>query len=180
MVCDTGENTMTCMTDCPSCSAILDGIDCGNDANCTWDGTFCNPMGGGCNSDMVCDTGENTMTCMTDCPSCSAILNGTDCGSDSNCTWDGTFCNPMGGGCNSDMVCDTGENTMTCMTDCPSCSAILNGTDCGSDSNCTWGTVSAACMNFDYCDITYSTQSPCDGDVDCQWNAGLPGCEFIP
>ena len=189
-ICGASENTMTCPGDCVSCGDIYEMTACTADTNCTWNASTCEPVGGSCNSDFTCDTGENMDTCPTDCTMCGDILDSTDCTSDSTCDWDATTvtCHQCG-----DSLCDASENMDTCPTDCTTCTDILDSTACDTDSACVWNVSTCeddpcgnmTCdtgENMDTCptdctmcgDILDSTD--CTSDSTCDWDATTVTC----
>ena len=76
--------------------------------------------------DGVCDAGESTSTCASDCPS-----TGPTCG---------------------DGVCETGESTSTCAADCPA--ACTPNWDCAAWSNATKNCGTRTCTDLNGCGVT--------------------------
>ena len=201
-ICETGESMMTCTVDCPSCSAMLDSVDCIGDPACTWNGSLmqCEENASMCNFNSICEMGENTQTCMNDCMSCADIMDTTDCTNDPACMWNGTLmqCEAAGGSCNMNTFCEMGENTQTCATDCPTCGDIMDTTDCTNDPACMWnGTLmqcepsGGSCNMNSACEMGENTQNcsddcptcadildttDCGNDATCEWSSGLMSC----
>lgn len=184
-ICQQGENSITCPTDCGGGSAcnrngICDPGEsypgcgdcwCGNHT-CDSGETYlnCPTDCGSCNNNGVCDPGETTISCPADCK----CRNGTcDSGETSlNCPQD-CFC---GNG-----TCDSTENKTTCPADCfcgnGTCESGENGlncpVDCGScnyNGTCDTEEIPGTCTDC------YCGNHTCDSgenSVNCPGDCGL-------
>ena len=129
MICESGEDCLSCPSDCPSGSSS--GAVCGNGVCEAGDGEDCVSCPSDCNgvqggkpaSRFCCGDGDGS--------------NPVSCG-DARCTASGNTCTDipvMGGGsfCCGDLVCDTGETCSTCGLDCASGVEVCSG---GVDDDC--------------------------------------------
>jgi len=109
-VCDSGETTESCPSDCPA-QTCGDGT-CGLGETATGCPADCHISTCG---NKTCDAGEDTSTCPTDCKAvcgnktCEVGENGSSCPADCG-----------GSGCGNG-TCDSGETATSCPADCSSC-----------------------------------------------------------
>jgi hypothetical protein len=201
--CDSGEDCVSCATDCPSFP--IGGASCGNGLCEAGDGEDCVSCPGDCDgiqggkpSGRFCCGfgGDNPMGCGDsrctsggfDCTEVPAGPGGSTCCGDLVCEdpEDGFTCGldcgapPFCG----DATCDPGEDACTCAADCGTPPATEAGlcTD-GADNDCDLAVdcadpdcdgIDPACQTVDC--STFGDKSSCNAQADCHWSNQAKVC----
>lgn len=194
-MCNSGESTYSCLSDCapgedPLCNSSP--YFCRTQTGCIgrgayWCSNTCSSSscknGGALCGNAVCDPGETSEKCPSDCTGITGPLCATTpsaCSTQIDCTSHGFYwCNNAcqsaactGTGCNNNGICDSNETVASCVSDCSSDTTTYCGTsgwhyDTGARSCVRDG---ASCSTPKACDSC----RPSTGTKWCQWNAD--GC----
>jgi hypothetical protein len=191
--CEAGETSANCASDCAGSSASCKGI-CGKQApagcfcddQCMQNGDCCSDKALVCSGsgptcgNGTCEAGETAASCPADCAGSSASCKGicgkqapAGCFCDDQCMQNGDCCSDKAlvcGGASGPTcgngLCEAGESSTSCASDCPASSSTCKGY-CGGKS-------AGAC----YCDDQCAQNGDCCPDKVpvCGAGAGGAGC----
>jgi hypothetical protein len=138
-ICDAAGDPGTCAVGI--CVGLCDGVDCGDDNECTRD--LCDVADGACSNPnemdgTACDFGGLAGVCNVGVCEEAMLCNGVDCSDGDDCTQD--LCEPADGSCSNPdemdgTVCDAAGDPGTCEVGV--CVGLCDGVDCGDDNECT-------------------------------------------